>query len=160
MSVSSEEVFALHQSLYPQLVDQIQDLKNLYNSKLWHQLTGVLLKYVQDKTHDAADDSHLLTMYNNLILKLNHRLDPIKYAIITISCSRQYQSIEDSIQFLEECKVRLRGKQDALFLLEISQADKKLALGKHHDCFEQLNTIRMQIEQMSDVDPKVYAALA
>ena len=68
MSISSEEVFALHSAQYPQLVDQIQDLKVLYNSKLWHQLTAVLLKYVQDKVHDAADDTHLLTMYNSVIM--------------------------------------------------------------------------------------------
>jgi len=36
--------------------------------------------------------------------------------------------------------------KDAVFLLEISQADKKLALGKHHDCFEQLNGIKTRIE--------------
>lgn len=148
-TLTAAEVNALfdeHSAKYPQLIDQIQDLKNLYNSKLWHQLTGVLMKYVQDRTFDAADGTDLLTMYNQLIIKLNHRLDPLKYSIITISCSRQFQSIEDAIQFLEDAKSRLKNKQDALFMLEIAQADKKLALGKHHDCLEQLNNIRMQIE--------------
>jgi len=64
------------------------------------------------------------------------RFNPYKYARLTISCSRQFESIEDSIKFLEEAKPRLRNKRDALFLLEISQADKKLSLGKHHDCIE------------------------
>ena len=45
-------------------------------------------------------------------------------------------------------------------MLSIAQADKKLALGRHHDCFEDLNLIKMEIEQQSDVEAKVYAALA
>lgn len=48
------------------------------------------------------------------------RFNPYKYARLTISCSRQFESIEDSIKFLEEAKPRLRNKRDALFLLEIS----------------------------------------
>ena len=77
---------------------------------------------------------------------MNYKIDPMKYAIITISCSRQFESIEESIKFLEEAKERLRLKNDALKMLSIAQADKKLALGKHHDCFEDLNLIRMEVE--------------
>lgn len=50
--------------------------------------------------------------------------------------------------------------KDAVFLLEVSQAEKKLALGKHHDCLEQLTDIRNRIEQMADVESKVFASLA
>ena len=45
-------------------------------------------------------------------------------------------------------------------MLQISQADKKLALGQHHDCFEYLNQIRDKIEVMADVDSKVFSCLA
>ena len=80
--------------------------------------------------------NELIDMYEKMIEKLNFRLNPLKYALITISCSRQYESkyfsffeyliyfslyidIEDSIQFLERAKERLKD-QDALFLLEIA----------------------------------------
>lgn len=64
------------------------------------------------------------------------RFDPYKYARLTISCSRQFEAIEDGIKFLDEAKERMRNKRDAIFLLEIAKADKELSLGKHHDCFE------------------------
>ena len=35
-----------------------------------------------------------------------------------------------------------------------------MALGRHHDCFEDLTRIRAEIEQLSDVHAKVYASLA
>jgi hypothetical protein len=123
-------------------------------------MTGVLLTYVHDTAFDSSNGNELIELYNKLVLKMNYRLDPLKYSMITIACSRQFESIEDSISFLEEAKDRLRLKHDALKMLEVAQAEKKLALGKHHDCLEQLDNIRMLIEQSSDVDAKVYASLA
>jgi len=68
-------------------------------------------------------------------------MNPMKYAKVTISCSRCFEDIEEAIEFLGKAKERLNKFKDACFLLEISQADKKLSLGKHHDCFEQLSNI-------------------
>ncbi len=74
--------------------------------------------------------------------------------------SRQFADIEQAITFLEEAKTRLTNKVDALFICRIAQAEKQLNLGKHHDCFEQLNAVRDETEPMSDIDAKVYASLA
>jgi hypothetical protein len=163
-TLTAAEVNALfdeHQAKFPQLSEKIGLLKTYYATKMWHQLTGVLLEYVHDTAFDSSGDGNeLLNMYNKLILKMNYRLDPLKYSIITIACSRQFESLEDAIKFLEEAKDRVKNKMDATKMLEIAQADKKLALGKHHDCFEQLNLIRQELEQLSDVDAKVWASLA
>ena len=143
---TSEDVNAIfdeHQAKFPQLTDQITELRTLFTTKMWHQLTDLLITYVKDTAFDASDDGNeLLQMYPKMIEKLNFKLNPIKYAIITISCSRQHESIEDAIKFLEEAKGRLRNKHDAIFLLSISQAEKKHDLGLHHDCFEMLTDIK------------------
>lgn len=84
-------------------------------------MTDLILAYVKDTAFDSSGDGNeLINMYEKLIQKMNFRLNPIKYALITISCSRQFESIEDSIKFLEESKDRLRNKSDALFLIDIS----------------------------------------
>jgi 26S proteasome regulatory subunit N9 len=124
-------------------------------------MTDVLLAYVKNNAFDSSGTGNeLLEMYNKLILKMNDKLAPLKYAVITIQCARQFESIEDAITFLEEAKVRLRLRGDAIKMLDIAQADKKLALGRHHDCFEQLSLIREEIEQLSDVDAQVFSSLA
>ena len=110
---------------------------------MWHQMTDCIISYVKDSAFDSSGDGNeLITFYEKLVQKLNYRLNHLKYVIITIHCSRQFEAIEDSIKFLEACKERVKGSTDAVFLLEISQADKKLALGQHHDCIEHLNEIR------------------
>lgn len=68
--------------------------------------------------------------------------------------------IEDSIKFLDAAKDRLKGHHDALFLLEISQSEKQLSLGLHHDCIEHLNKIRSDVNNHADIDPKVFSGLA
>jgi hypothetical protein len=68
--------------------------------------------------------------------------------------------IEDSIKFLEAAKDRLKGHFDAIFLLEISQSEKQLALGLHHDCIEHLNKIRSDVNTHADIDAKVFSGLA
>jgi 26S proteasome regulatory subunit N9 len=154
-------IFDEHQAKFPQLAEQIAELRTLFTTKMWHQLTDLLIKYVKDTAFDASQDGNeLIVMYGKMIEKLNFKLNPIKYALITIACSRQHESIEDAIKFLEEAKGRLRNKHDAVFLLSISQAEKKHDLGLHHDCYEMLTDIKGQVEQQSDIDPKVYSALA
>jgi hypothetical protein len=51
----------------------------------------------------------------------------------------------------------LAGKQDAVFICRIAQAEKLLNLGQYHDCLEILNETKKSLESLSDVDAKVYA---
>ena len=123
-TLTNDEVNALfdeHQGKFPNLTGAITELRTLWTTKMWHQLTDILVAYVKDTAFDASGDGNeLILMYSKMIEKLNYKLNPIKYAIITISCSRQYESIEDAIKFLEEAKGRLRNKHDALFLVSIA----------------------------------------
>ncbi len=49
--------------------------------------------------------------------------------IITLSVSRQFSDIEAAITFLEETKSRVKNYVNAVFLLKIGQAEKRLNLG-------------------------------
>lgn len=60
---------------------------------------------------------------------------------------------------MEDAKNRLKNI-DAKFLCRIAQAEKRLNLGQHHDCLDQLNAVRQETEPMADIDPRVYASLA
>ena len=99
-------------------------------------------------------------LYESLVKGLTHKLNPIKYALLTILASRQHANIDLSIEFLDEAKVRLESYKDAVYLCRIAQAEKKLNLGLHHDCLQILNEVKGQVEADSDIDPKVYANLS
>ena len=104
-------IFDEHLAKFPNLTDKINELKTYYTQSLWHQLTDCLYAYVRDTAFDSSGEGNeLISFYEKLIEHLNHRLNPLKYALITISCSRQFQNIEDSIKFLEKSKERLRNQ--------------------------------------------------
>jgi hypothetical protein len=100
-----------------------------------------MLTYVKSQDFDRSEGTELVELYKLMIEKLSDRLNPLKYALITIACSRDYESIEDSIKFVEEAMGRMKRYQQAVYLLRISIAEKKLRLGEHHDCKEMLDTI-------------------
>lgn len=74
----------------------------------------------KDKAFDANENTDLLELYEEMIKGLSSKLNPIRYAIITILVSRQHKDIEQSITFLEEASKRLDGKRDAQFLCRIA----------------------------------------
>jgi hypothetical protein len=61
-----------------------------------------MLQYVKSVDFDRDGESELVDLYKKMIEKLSDRLNPLKYAMITISCSRHFESIEDAIKFVEE----------------------------------------------------------
>ena len=72
----------------------------LYSFRLWHQISDELILYFKDKAFDQAANDDLLILYEALVKSLTHKLNPIKYAILTILASRQHSDIEVSIEFL------------------------------------------------------------
>jgi hypothetical protein len=71
----------------------------------------------------------LLSLYSEIIKPLWNKLNPIKYAIITVLVSRQFADVLQAIDFLGEAQTRLEKWQDAVFLCRIGQAQKRLNLG-------------------------------
>ena len=54
--------------------------------RLWHQLTDALLEYTGERAFDEGTD--LIDLYNCLIRDITSRVNPLKYALITINVSR------------------------------------------------------------------------
>ena len=93
-------------------------------NRLWHQLTDSILAYSYEKVFDEGTD--LIELYNALVKDIVTRVNPLKYALITVNASRQFTDLEEAIKFLDAAKGRLAGKQDASFICQIAQAEKKL----------------------------------
>ena len=82
------------------------------------------------------ENSDLLDLHRELIKSLSTKLNSIKYALMTISVSRQFPDVGQAIEFLETNSKLLDGKRDAQFLFKVAIAEKHLDQGQHHDCFE------------------------
>ena len=74
---------------------------------MWHPISENLINYVKSPTFDQQENQDLLLLYTEMIKPLHTKLNPLKYAIITVSVSRQFADIDAAITFLEEAKSRL-----------------------------------------------------
>ena len=88
--------------------------------RLWHQIADELIAYFKDKSFDATENDDLLVLYESMVKALTHKLNPIKYAMLTVLASRQHVDIEVSISFLDEAKERLQRYGDAVYLCRIA----------------------------------------
>ena len=75
--------------------------------RLWHQIADELVAYFKDPAFNATENDDLLVLYESLVKALTHKLNPIKYAVLTVLASRQHTEIETSLAFLDDAKDRL-----------------------------------------------------
>jgi len=61
-------------------------------------MTDHLVMYCKNKEFDQGDD--LINLYNDMVKGLSTKLNPLKYALITVRVSRQFTNIEEAIEFL------------------------------------------------------------
>ena len=113
-------IFNSKKSKYLFILVRLWDIDLIYSCRLWHQISDDLILYFKEKAFDTADNSDLLTLYDALVKSLTHKLNPIKYALLTILASRQHADIDMSIAFLDEAKGRLESYRDAVFLCRIA----------------------------------------
>ena len=83
-------LFDEHLAKFPALENDINKIKTLYLTKMWHQIADVLLSYCSNTTFDSSGDGNeLIDMYNKLILKMSDRFNP-KYRKIFIDVLIMY----------------------------------------------------------------------
>ena len=93
-TLTAEQVNAIfdeHQAKFSGLKNQIDELRTIYTTKMWHQMGDAMLKYVKSRDFDLSDNNELVDLYKKMIEKLSDRLNPLKYALITIACSRHFE---------------------------------------------------------------------
>ena len=120
ISQQALRVLEMQQVKYPALSGMIETITLQYKEKMWHQISGELIQYTKNKAFDTSENADLLELYEHMVKGLSSKLNPIKYAIITILVSRQHSDIDQSIVFLDEASGRLEGKRDAQFLCRIA----------------------------------------
>lgn len=83
------------QSKRPHIREELQKLGELYQKRLWHQLT-VELQQCLDSPGFRRDFNFLPELYNNFIAGFAHRLNPLKLAMIAETVARRHRETADA----------------------------------------------------------------
>ncbi|KAK3098361.1 hypothetical protein FSP39_018762 [Pinctada imbricata] len=106
-------------------------LEELYNKKLWHQLTLKLLTFVKNTVFSKGDG--LTKLYENFIADFEHRINPLALAELTVFIVRQIPDTDGAISFIDKIKEKVKGSDEARLL-----------------CLTTMGTIRLKAKDMEN----------
>ncbi|EXC26225.1 26S proteasome non-ATPase regulatory subunit 13 [Morus notabilis] len=135
-------------------------LADLYQKKLWHQLTLKLEEFVTNviKAGDA-----LIQLYHNFITDFETKINLLKLAHFAVIVSRQYAEKEAAISYLEGVIEKLTATreqriEEPILYIKMQIAAFKLEQGEQRECKKLLEDGKSTLDSMTDIDPSVYAS--
>ncbi|KAA8521196.1 hypothetical protein F0562_011869 [Nyssa sinensis] len=148
-------------SAHPELSDWYNTLADLYQKKLWHQLTLKLEQFVALAVFQAGDA--LIQLYHNFITDFETKINLLKLAHFAVIVSRQYPEKEAAIGYLEGVIDKLQAaremrKEEPILYIKMQIAIIKLEKGEPKECKKLLEDGKSTLDSMTDIDPSVYAS--
>lgn len=147
---------------FPVLASTFSDLLELYNRKLWHQITIRLESILDEETF--ASDSLFLETYQSFIVGFWQKINLLKLAVFAVAASKQCSSPNEGKEFLKgivtslEDAKRSDAHEPALYLrMQIAQYE--LVEGSILEAKKMLQEGLQELERHEDIDPQVAAAV-
>lgn len=108
----------------PEIATEWAAIEELYNKKLWHQLTVKLSEFIQSPAF--ADGDGLVKMYENFLSDFEHRINPLSLAEMVLVIVRQISDYEEAIAYLIKMKEKVKANEEAQILCMTCTAMMKL----------------------------------
>ncbi|KAL9350265.1 hypothetical protein Peur_057520 [Populus x canadensis] len=146
---------------HPELDEWYNSLADLYQKKLWHQLTLKLEQFVALAVFQAGDA--LIQFYHNFITDFETKINLLKLAHFAVIVSRRYAEKEAAISYLEGVIEKLRATreqriEEPVLYIKMQIAVFKLEQGDQKECKKLLEDGKSTLDSMTDIDPSVYAS--
>ncbi|XP_051119118.1 26S proteasome non-ATPase regulatory subunit 13 homolog B [Andrographis paniculata] len=146
---------------HPELSEWYNTLSDLYQRKLWHQLTLKLEQFVALAVFQAGDA--LIQLYQNFITDFETKINLLKLAHFAVLVSRKYSEKEAAINYLEGVIEKLRNTREArieepILYVKMQIGLFKLEQGDQKECKNLLEEGKSTLDSMTDIDPSVYAS--
>ncbi|XP_068635328.1 26S proteasome non-ATPase regulatory subunit 13 homolog B-like [Aristolochia californica] len=145
----------------PELADWYNSFEDLYQRKLWHQLTLKLEQFVALAVFQAGDA--LIQLYHNFITDFETKINLLKLAHFAVIVSRQYSEKDAAISYLEGVVEKLRATremriEEPILYVKMQIAAFNLEKGEQKECKKLLEEGKTTLDSMTDIDPSVYAS--
>ncbi|CAG79238.1 hypothetical protein B0I72DRAFT_133261 [Yarrowia lipolytica] len=141
----------------PELAATFYSLEDLWERKLWHQLTDALAELYADPRSKPLR----LRIFTQFIQVFERNLNQLKLVIFGVLAAAQCNNDEETLGFLTSLADKVSHKpdtQDAYVYAQIEIARVKLRLKDMDGAREVLNSVTGTIDSLNSVDPIITAA--
>ncbi|XP_014787453.1 26S proteasome non-ATPase regulatory subunit 13 [Octopus bimaculoides] len=132
-----------------QITHKWTELEELYNKKLWHQLTLKLQDFVKDPIFSTGDG--LIKLYENFISDFEHRINSLALVELVIQVVKQISDANQAVEFLEKIKEKIKSNEEAKILVLTTIATLKLKSDKLEDTKKIIEEARELLEGLDGV---------
>uniref|UniRef100_A0A1B6C6Y1 26S proteasome non-ATPase regulatory subunit 13 n=1 Tax=Clastoptera arizonana TaxID=38151 RepID=A0A1B6C6Y1_9HEMI len=120
-------------------------LEELYNKKLWHQLTLKLQKFVENPNLQKGDE--LIQLYQNFIQGFENKINPLALVEILAIIVPKFSDQKEAVSFLKTAEPKVKANSDAVALCKVLQG--QILLDKLNDQ-EETKKVIDEVEKILD----------
>lgn len=128
-----------------ELAAEWAQLEELYNKRLWHQLTLKLETFVKNPALQKGDK--LVQLYINFLSTFENKINPLSLVEILAYVIQQFQDKQEAIKFLEKTESKVKSSNEAAALCKVLTG--QILLEKLNNQ-EQAKKIIEEVETMLD----------
>ncbi|XP_033363862.1 26S proteasome non-ATPase regulatory subunit 13 [Bombus vosnesenskii] len=100
-----------------ELATEWAQLEELYNKRLWHQLTLKLEAFVKNPALQKGDK--LVQLYINFLSTFENKINPLSLVEILAYVIQQFQDKQEAIKFLEKTESKVKSNNEAVALCKV-----------------------------------------
>ncbi|KAN0000291.1 hypothetical protein ACTFIZ_000712 [Dictyostelium cf. discoideum] len=144
--------------IVPDLSDQINNIKDTYENKLWHQLTKQIEMIIISP--QLLEKKELFNFYTNFIRDFENKLRPLSLVEICIAVARQFDT-DESRKFIETISQKVKKDKSAYILTLSYIANMNLRSGvaeQLQDCKKTLELAKEELQGVTGLDTIVYSS--
>lgn len=161
--MSSVEAFLNGQAnASPDMAPHYETMRDLYERRLWHQLTMKLEEVVALPAFQTGD--HLIQLYHNFVVDFEHKISPLKLGHLAVAVSSRYADRTAAAAFMENIVEKLvEGKQpgceEPVLYLRMHVALLRVHEGKAIEARDMITVEgKAALDALPSPDPSVSAA--
>lgn len=130
--------------------------EDLYDRKLWHQLTKRIEEFVREGNFSEGDE--LLQLYSNFVVDFEQKLNKLSLAQFTLAASRQLKDPREAIAFLQKISEKLQKHTETFVMIVMETASHQLAVGDIAACKKAIEDSEKLLDSLPGVEPIIHAS--
>lgn len=138
---------------HPELSEKIDEIAKYAGSKLYHQLTTVLIDFLKSPVFETSPSaaSELLGLFNDFIRSFESKFDKVRWVqILAIVCKPQEHQV--ALDLVESFEASVAGHRDAKYLWQSLKGEKLTLKGESDAAKELLDALGKEINDAYEVD--------
>lgn len=139
------------------LADQWIILQQLYEQRLWHELTLELLKFIKDDYF--KQNGGLVDLYENFLADFEHRINPLSLAEMFLIITQELTDYDKAVEFCNKTHEKVKNCNEGKILCMTSVGSLHLKANKLDDAkkvIKEAQTLLDTLDGISTVHGRFY----